>query len=575
MSTHTENVEIVVSAKDEATKTLSGIGQGIATAVGTFAGGAVLGIATKGFEALSSAVAGGISDARDAAQVFAQTQAVIESTGGAAGFSAEQIADMAGSLSAASGKSLFGDDDIEKGQNMLLTFTNIKEVLPDTTQTMIDMAQALGTDAGGAAVQLGKALNDPIQGISALSRVGVSFTDEQKEQIRVMQEAGDMTGAQTVILAELNKEFGGSAQAAATANGGWAQLTDQLGEMAEGIGARLLPALNGVTAWASSILTVFQEGGFSGVWAVVQPQLAALATSIAAWIVEQGPVWIAQLLTWGKAFVAWIVDAMPPLLANLRAFGQTMLAWIVAQLPGWIAQLKDFGAAAIAWVLDALPGLSANLGKMAGDLIAWIVSTTGDVVPVLARLGLAFVKWVALDVIPALPGALATILDALTTFISSAAREVVPVLARLGAAFVNWIVTVVIPALPGALDTIQSTITGWISGAIGWASTALYGIGRAIVQGLLDGLNSLLQQAIDVLNRVISIINSIPAVPNIPLLGGGTKSSGGSGFGAQSTSSSITINQTFAAGTPAGVRQQARLGATQGLRLTARSQGVI
>jgi hypothetical protein len=156
-----KTVQIVIDAKDEASGTIKGIGSSLQTAIGTFAGGAALKLATKGFDALTTVIGDGVSDARDAAKVFAQTQQVIKSTGGAAGFTAEQIADMAGSLSAASGQSLFGDDDIERGQNMLLTFTSIKETLPDTTKIMLDMAQALGTDAGGAAVQLGKALNDP------------------------------------------------------------------------------------------------------------------------------------------------------------------------------------------------------------------------------------------------------------------------------------------------------------------------------------------------------------------------------------------------------------------------------
>ena len=31
---------------------------------------------------------------------------------------------------------------------------------------------------------LGKALNDPVKGITALGRAGVTFTDEQKKQIK-------------------------------------------------------------------------------------------------------------------------------------------------------------------------------------------------------------------------------------------------------------------------------------------------------------------------------------------------------------------------------------------------------
>ena len=249
-------LSLLIELKDNASKGLDSITSSLGT-LGTIAGG----VALAGVAAFGAALVSGVGDAREAAKVYAQTEQVIKSTGGAAGFSAQQIKDMAGSLSAASGQSLFGDDDIEKGQNMLLTFTNIKEVLPDTTKTMLDMAQALGTDAGGAAIQLGKALNDPIKGISALTRVGVTFTAEQKKQIKALQEAGDMAGAQRVILAELNKEFGGSALAAAKADGGWAQFTDRLGEAKEALGAAVIPLLNGLASILNDrVMPVIEAG---------------------------------------------------------------------------------------------------------------------------------------------------------------------------------------------------------------------------------------------------------------------------------------------------------------------------
>jgi phage-related minor tail protein len=65
---------------------------------------------------------------------------------------------------------------------------------------MTDMSVALGTDASGSAIQLGKALNDPIKGVAALQKVGVSFTESQKEQIKTLVETGDTLGAQKIIL---------------------------------------------------------------------------------------------------------------------------------------------------------------------------------------------------------------------------------------------------------------------------------------------------------------------------------------------------------------------------------------
>lgn len=202
-----------------------------------------------------------MADARDANILAAQTEAVIKSTGEAAGVSADHVADYASALSAASGASLFGDDQIQQSTNLLLTFTNIKDTTLDAaTAISVDMAQALGGAPKDSAIQLGKALNDPIAGVGALTRVGVTFTEQQKEQIKVLQESGDMAGAQSIILAELNKEFGGSAAAAAKADGGMAQLKDQIGELAEGIGGALLPIVSQFVGFiATNVMPVVTE----------------------------------------------------------------------------------------------------------------------------------------------------------------------------------------------------------------------------------------------------------------------------------------------------------------------------
>ena len=219
--------------------------QEIATGALRAVGEGLVGLAVKGFGALHDAVADGINDAKQTAVLNAQTAAVLVSTGNAAGTSAQHVSDYASALSDAAGKSLFGDDQIQQSENLLLTFTNIKGASLDAaTAISVDMAQALGGAPKDSAIQLGKALNDPIKGITALTRVGVTFTQEQKDQIKAMQEQGDTAGAQAVILAELNKEFGGSAEAAAKATGGWSELNGRLGEAKEALGTALLPLLS-------------------------------------------------------------------------------------------------------------------------------------------------------------------------------------------------------------------------------------------------------------------------------------------------------------------------------------------
>lgn len=168
----------------------------------------------------------------NAEKQLAQT---LESTGHAAGLTAQELKNMAGALQSVT---TFGDEAIIGAQSLLLTFTNIGgQVMPDATETVLNMSQALGQDLKSSAVQLGKALNDPILGVSALSRVGVSFTQEQKNTIKTMVEMNDVAGAQGIILAELNKEFGGQAQAAAeTYAGKMQQVTNEFGDFQEVVG---------------------------------------------------------------------------------------------------------------------------------------------------------------------------------------------------------------------------------------------------------------------------------------------------------------------------------------------------
>lgn len=195
------------------------------------------------------AIKGFIDAANEAERGQAQLNAVLKSTGGIAGVTAQQVNDLASSLAK---NSTITDDAILSGENMLLTFTNIgKDVFPAVTQTMLDMAVAMNNGVtpsaeqlSSQAMQLGKALNDPTQGLSALTRVGVTFTEQQKKQIKEMQASGDIMGAQKIILAELTKEFGGSAAAAATTFGGQMEnLNNRFGEIGEQLGKALIPML--------------------------------------------------------------------------------------------------------------------------------------------------------------------------------------------------------------------------------------------------------------------------------------------------------------------------------------------
>lgn len=186
--------------------------------------------------------ASSVQSAMDAESAMADLEAVLKSTGGVAGVTLDELTKNAAALQDIT---KFSDEAVMSAQGMLLTFTNIgKDVFPDATMAALDMAEKFGMDASQAAITLGKALNDPIAGVTALRRIGVMLTDEQQAQIEAFMAVGDIASAQAIIMNELAVEIGGVAEAAgATTQGQFEQFKNKLDDMKETIGVALIPVL--------------------------------------------------------------------------------------------------------------------------------------------------------------------------------------------------------------------------------------------------------------------------------------------------------------------------------------------
>lgn len=285
-----------ISSKDDKLK------KGLSTSkklVGRFAKIAVGAFAVAGTAATVFGTKA-VGAAMDAQTEMAKLRAVIKATGGAAGFSAREMSDMASSLQ---NVTTFGDEAIKSSQAILATFKNIKgDQFEAATETLLDMSTVLGQDARQGAIQLGKALNDPIQGVTALRRVGVSFTKTQMAQIKAMQAAGDTMGAQKVILTELRNEFGGAAREAADTLGGrWTQLKNTFADLMEviGLGIADIFDLKSVFETAAGSVTSFtnklKEMREAGVFIKWSERIKAVMKSVGAVFTNSPKEWSAAL----------------------------------------------------------------------------------------------------------------------------------------------------------------------------------------------------------------------------------------------------------------------------------------
>ena len=432
---------------------------------------------------------GAISEAEEARAVMRQTAAVIESTGGVAGITADHLAGLSGELS---NLAAVDDEVIQQGGNLLLTFRNVRAeggIFDDALASALDMSAALGTELQPNVMALGRALNDPIAGISRLTRMGVTFTDQQKEQIAAMVAFGDTAGAQRIILDELAAEFGGAAEANATAS---ERMSVAWGNVQEAIGTLLLPAFSaasdamaGVSAWFTDL-----DQGTQGLVAGV----AALTVAFAAmWATFGAPVTLAVA---GIAAIAaeyyWLYTNVEQVRAAVNAVWQAIQVFAASAL----AAIRS-----IDWkpLIDSGRELWAQIQSLGQEFGGWAnVARAAGVVIGAAILG----------VIAFLRTTMAVLVPVISAFI------------RLGAITLAGIRMAI-----GALRTAVDGVTGAVAGAWSWvqklASSSLGGIISAAYQlaGPFISAANAARGLLSALSSIASRILSMPSLPSINLPG--------------------------------------------------------
>lgn len=440
---------------------------------------------------------GAISEAEEARAVMRQTAAVIESTGGVAGITADHLAGLSGELS---NLAAVDDEVIQQGGNLLLTFRNVRAeggIFDDALASALDMSAALGTELQPNVMALGRALNDPIAGISRLTRMGVTFTDQQKEQIAAMVAFGDTAGAQRIILDELAAEFGGAAEANATAS---QRMSVAWGNVQEAIGTLLLPAFDagaqavaGLSEWFTDLGPAAQAAGAAV--ASLAVGMAALQALSVPWQVTLG---IAVLAT-AAAEWTWLYN-------NVSQFHDA--------INGVWQAIQTFAAAAVAairsidWkpLIDSGRELWAQIQSLGQEFGGWAnVARAAGVVIGAAILG----------VIAFLRTTMAVLVPVISAFI------------RLGAITLAGIRMAI-----GALRTAVDGVTGAVAGAWSWvqklASSSLGGIISAAYQlaGPFISAANAARGLLSALSSIASRILSMPSLPsiNLPFFANGTES---------------------------------------------------
>lgn len=449
------------------------------SSVGSAIGGLIAGAG------LASFFSGSITEAEEAARVMRQTTAVIDSTGGVAGVTAGHLSDLAGSLSELSA---VDDEVIQQGGNLLLTFRNVHAeggIFDDALASALDMSAAMGTQLQPNIMAVGRALNDPAAGISRLTRMGVTFTEQQKSQIEAMVAFGDTAGAQRIILEELATEFGGAAEANATSTG---RMTVAWENLKEQVGTGLLPV---VERLADGLTTINE--GFSRLSGPVQQVVVVLGLVGAA----AGAAAAVFSSVWAGVAVAAVAAV------GLEIYGVWRLTQplrdlffaVVDQLRRWWNQSQNIRATMAQIGAQALSGLRTALSWVMSAFQAWwsLTAPVRGALNVIGSIGLFALRSGISNVV------------ALLRLAWAASAPVRSVLSAIGA--LGW------SALRSAVSSVVSNLrAAWAASApLRSALATLGSIGLSALRSAVESIRSGFERVGSILDTIASKIRNLPS----------------------------------------------------------------
>lgn len=362
---------------------------------------------------------------------------------------------------------LFNEEDFRQGFGLLTSFGNIATSNYErVAKAAADVAQTSGTDVSSAFMQLAKALNDPAKGLTALSRSGIQFSEDQKTVIEQLVETGRVAEAQNMILKELEKQYGGNSVAAAQ---GLAGAFDTLGEkfydlqvaLGDNVSQVLQPLIQGLTSLVGFITSLPEPvqtfivalGGLTialtalgGVLAIGAPIFSALAAL--------GPI-----LAGIPALIAGWAGAIGPLVAGLGTLGKILIG-VFSGPVGWVALAVAAGVAIYAFrdqIGAAFQAIGQALQAAAqGFKTVFIDPVVAGFASVVTFVNVSFVAPIS-EAISGLVKGIATTFNAITDAIT----------APFKAAFtaVRGIVNQILNSIGSAIGSVVQAINNVIAGA--------------------------------------------------------------------------------------------------------------
>lgn len=397
---------------------------------------------------------------------------------------------------------------IKATQAKLLTFKELANTADEAggsfdraTAAAIDLAAAGFGTAEGNAVQLGKALNDPIKGITALTRSGITFTEAEKEKIKALTRSGKILEAQNMVLAAIETQVGGTALATATASEKMKLAFDNVRET---VGAALLPVFN---SFADALL----------------PFIEFLLPKLEAFLNDKLVPGLTRAADGFKAFVASLQDGSFSLSDFLRNIAESLSNFFAGDgLSRFFDQIAEMRMKLFDAMNKAIPGIADALIKALPGILAAGIQFFSQLITALAQIIPDLIKTLRIllpKIIDALVAMLPALVDGAVTLFTAlidAIDIILPPLISGVIALIPEIVSALISAMPKLVDGAIRLFSAILEGINKWLPDLIAAVIKlipVIVDALLRGIPALVQAAIQLLTGLAKgLIENAPRI---------------------------------------------------------------
>nr|WP_314432386.1 hypothetical protein [uncultured Brevundimonas sp.] len=420
-----------------------------------------------------------LQGSQDAAAAAAQVNAALTSMGDASGKTFDQLAKAAEGL-----RNLSGVDDDEimtKVTANLLTFGKVSGDVFDRAQlSILNLSARMGSDLQGATMMVGKALNDPVQGLAALRRVGIQFTDDQQNMIKAMTEVGNVAGAQAIMLGELERQFGGAAEAAGNADV-WKPMKTALMDLEGAFEPIIRDVIAPLIAKVADIARAFaglspQVLTFVAVGAAVAAALGPILIGFGALVASVGAITAAFA---GGGFLAGLLPLLGPIGLAVGAVVLAFMAFkddIIPVLQAFWTSLQETVGPKVQPLFAALQGAVSAVGEVFTAIFGMGGGSASTNLKVWGQ-SIAQVFAAAIDLITGAVNIITNVFRALGALLRGDFSAMWGFLWQAVKSAVSAILNAFESLFPGVIGSVRKMVEGVTT----WLQGRLFGVLRAVI----------------------------------------------------------------------------------------------